>query len=249
MTLEQLRVLQKIVESKAAGQTLLAQLIDPDHVSNFDQLVDIVKHAENSGVDLFFYGGSLVMSQSSFNVIKAIKEITHIPVTLFPSNAGQLDAQADAILFLSLLSGRNPAYLIGHHVAAAPLLRQTNLEVIPTGYLLVSCGAATTAEYISQTPAIPYKKPGIAASTALAGQYLGMKSIYLDGGSGAEKHIEPEMVKKVSEWIDIPLIVGGGIRSVEAARKLAEAGADVLVVGNGAEERPALLSELKAIMR
>ncbi len=242
-------VLQKILDSKRDGQTLLAQLIDPDHIENFDQLVDLVKHAEESGVDLFFYGGSLVSSLASFDIIKAIKDISNLPVTLFPSTPHQLDGAADALLFLSLLSGRNPEYLIGHHVAATPMLRKLDLEIIPTGYLLVSCGMPTTAEYISQTPAIPHNKPDIAATTALAGQFLGMKSIYLDGGSGADKPISPEMVRKVSEWVDIPLIVGGGIRNPETALALSEAGADVIVIGNGAEERPALLSELKAKMK
>lgn len=242
-------VLQKILDARKCEQTLLAQLIDPDHIENFDHLVDIIQRAKESEVDLFFYGGSLVTQTPGFDIVKAIKEISDIPVTLFPSTPSQIDKAADAILFLSLLSGRNPEYLIGHQVAAAPFIRKSKLEVIPTGYLLVSCGRPTTAEYVSNTAPIPYHKPEIAASTALAGEYLGMKSIYLDGGSGAEKHIDPVMVKMVREWTNIPIIVGGGIRSVESAQALSHAGADVIVIGNGAEERPEFLSELKAKMK
>lgn len=242
-------VLQKILNARVDKQTLLAQLIDPDYIKEFDQLVDIVQRAKRSGVDLFFFGGSLVTNKPSFDIVKAMKEISDIPVTLFPSTPHQIDKSADAILFLSLLSGRNPEYLIGHHVAAAPLIRKSNLEIIPTGYLLISCGKPTTAEYVSNTASIPYDKPEIAASTALAGQYLGMKSIYLDGGSGAEKPIDPLMVKMVREWTNLPIIVGGGIKNTASARELSHAGADVLVIGNGAEERPELLSELKAKMK
>lgn len=242
-------VLQKIQDARNHEQTLLAQLIDPDYIKDFDQLVDIVQRAKHSSVDLFFFGGSLITNEPPFDIVKAIKEISDIPVALFPSTPHQIDKSADAILFLSLLSGRNPEYLIGHHVVAAPLIRKSNLEIIPTGYLLVSCGNPTTAEYVSNTAPIPHNKPEIAATTALAGQYLGMKSIYLDGGSGAEKPIDPEMVKMVKEWTNIPIIVGGGIKNLESASALSHAGADVLVIGNGAEERPEFLSELKAKMK
>ncbi len=242
--MEKLGVISHIENSRNAQKILVAQLLDPDFIEGFDHLTDIVSRAEKAGVDLFFFGGSLVTAQAKFDMVKVIKEISKIPVLLFPSSPAHIDGRADAILFLSLISGRNPEYLIGTHVAAAPLLKNTNLEIIPTGYILVNCGAPTTAEYISGTAPIPHQKPEIAAATALAGQMLGMKLIYLDGGSGADKTITPAMIAKVREWVDLPIIVGGGIRSVVEALAIRDAGADILVIGNGAQERPEFITEL-----
>lgn len=227
-----------------AKRTLIAQLIDPDHIRDFDHLVDCHSRAQKSGVDLFFFGGSLVTSAPKWDPVKALKEISSIPVILFPSSPAHINMNADGVLFLSLISGRNPEYLIGSHVQAAPLLRHSGVEVLPTGYILVSCGATTTAEYMSNSSPIPHNKPEIAAATALAGEMLGMKLVYLDGGSGAEKTVSPDMVATVKSWTNLPLIVGGGIKTVEAAEALNAAGADVLVVGNGAEKRPEFISEL-----
>ncbi len=226
---------------------LIAQLIDPDHIIDFDHLSDIARRATESGVDLFFFGGSLITERPQFNIIKALKEISNIPVILFPSSPAHIDKHADAILFLSLISGRNAEFLIGNHVAAAPLLKKSNLEIIPTGYILVGCGAPTTAQYVSNTFPVPYNKPEIAASTALAGEMLGLKLTYLDGGSGAEKSVSPEMVARVKSWTSNPLVVGGGIRNTQDAIALRDAGADILVIGNGAEERPEFISELSEI--
>lgn len=242
--MEELGIISHIQKSRNERKMLIAQLVDPDFVEDFDHLTDIAVRAETAGVDLFFFGGSLVTSRAKFDIVKALKDISKIPVLLFPSSPAHIDTSADAILFLSLISGRNPEYLIGSHVAAAPILKNTNLEIIPTGYILVNCGAPTTAEYISGTLPIPYQKPDIAAATALAGQMLGMKLIYLDGGSGAERTISTAMISKVREWTDLPLIIGGGIRSVQDAIAIRNAGADVLVIGNGAQERPEFITEL-----
>lgn len=227
---------------------LIAQLIDPDFVSDFDHLTDIARKAEAAGVDLFFFGGSLVTKSANFDLVKALKEISDIPIILFPSSPAHIDAYADGILLLSLISGRNPEYLIGAHVAAAPLLKKTKLEVLPTGYILVGCGATTTAEYISGTSPVPYQKPEIAAATALAGEMLGLKLIFLDGGSGAEKPVSSAMIEKVREAVHVPIIVGGGIRSVDEACTARNAGADVIVIGNEAQKRPEFIQELTAAL-
>lgn len=238
------KILDSIYQAKAEGKKLLGLLIDPDSMQNADQVMDVVNKAESASIDYILFGGSLITKTEKLDSLKMIKQITKIPVILFPSNPAQIRSEADAILFLSLLSGRNPEFLIGHHVTAAPLLRNTNLEILPTGYLLVGCGRPTTAEYVSGTPPIPYRKAGIAAATAMAGEMLGMKLIYLDGGSGADKAVSVEMISEVRKSVDLPLIVGGGIRCGEAAAEAFEAGADMIVVGNGAEENPDLIQEL-----
>jgi putative glycerol-1-phosphate prenyltransferase len=242
-------VLSYIKKSADSKQLLIAQLIDPDHIRDFDHLADIAKTAQNAGVGLFLFGGSLILKKQGFGMVEALKEMTTIPVVLFPSSPKDIDHHADAMLFLSLLSGRNPEYLIGHHVAAAGELRQSNLEIIPTGYLLVACGTATTAEYVSNTQPIPYNKPQIAASTALAGQMLGMQLIYLDGGSGADRPISPEMISEVRQWVKTPIIVGGGIKTASQAEELQNAGADVLIIGTAAEKNPGFIKELSAKIR
>ena len=242
-----LNILSHITHCSNSGKLLIAQLIDPDHISSFDHLSDIANTAVNAGIDLFFFGGSLITSTPGFDIVKALKEICNIPIVLFPSSPAHIDQSADAILFLSLISGRNPEYLIGNHVAAAPILKNSNLEILPTGYMLIGCGEPTTAQYVSNTNPIPYNKPEIAAATALAGEMLGLKLMYLDGGSGADKTVSPEMVAQVKSQIKTPLIVGGGIRTIADARALHHAGANVLVIGNGAQERPEFISELTAL--
>ena len=242
-----MKILSHIYQAREAGRMLIAQLIDPDYIRDFDHLSDIVNRASNAGVDFFFFGGSLITANPAFDIVKALKGISSIPVILFPSSPAHIDKNADGILFLSLISGRNSEFLIGNHVAAAPILKKSNLEILPTGYILVGCGAPTTAQYISNTNPIPYNKPEIAAATALAGEMLGLKLIYLDGGSGAEKPVSPEMVAKVKAWVSSPIIVGGGIKSTADATALRDAGADILVIGNGAEKRPEFISELSEI--
>ena len=195
---------KSILVSKNQGKKLFAILIDPDKQKNSDLLL-IIKNANKSKVNYFFVGGSLLINDNLNDCIKTIKENSKIPVILFPGNAMQINPKADGILFLSLISGRNPDLLIGKQVISAPILKQTELEIISTGYMLIDSGKATTASYMSNTVPIPREKNAIATSTAIAGQYLGMKLIYMDGGSGAEQPITKDMIKEVSNCTDIPL--------------------------------------------
>jgi putative glycerol-1-phosphate prenyltransferase len=177
-------------------------------------------------------------------VVKHIKKNVNLPVVLFPGNAMQIEPTADAILFLSLISGRNPELLIGQHVMAAPILKNTRLEVIPTGYILINSGKTTSVAYISNTTPIPEDKYSLAACTAMAGEMLGLQVIYLDAGSGAEREISPKMIATVRRAINVPLIVGGGINSSIKAMNALEAGADMIVIGNALEKDPDMLTEI-----
>lgn len=227
------------------GRKNFALLIDPDKHTG-DSLAEVILLAKKNGVDLIFVGGSLLVEDKMRWAVRIIKNLYDVPVLLFPGSGLQITPEADGILFLSLISGRNPDLLIGRHVEAAPLLKQTNLEVLPTGYLLVDCGKPTTASYISNTQPIPYDKPDIAACTAMAGEMLGLKLMYMDGGSGAAKPISPEMIRAVKQNINVPLIVGGGIRTKQELQQALIAGADVVVVGNAIEKDPELLAELRS---
>ena len=192
------------------GRKAFAVLLDPDKVelSSFPfMLAESMRH----GVDFFFVGGSLITRYASDEIIAAIRRHTDIPAILFPGNSLHIEPSADAILLLSLISGRNPELLIGQHVIAAPLLKKSNLEILPTGYMLVESGRATTVSYISNTTPIPHDKPAVAACTAMAGELLGLQIMYLDAGSGAQKTVSPEMIAAVRKSVDTPIIVGGGI--------------------------------------
>ncbi len=222
-------------------------LIDPDKCSAAEGR-DLGREAAAAGVDFFLVGGSLLRTEHGGELVSELKRSAGLPAILFPGSVQQINHQADGILFLSLLSGRNPDLLIGQHVVAAPLLKQSRLEVLSTGYLLVDGGRDTTVHYMSNTRPIPHDKPDIAACTALAGAYLGVQLIYLDCGSGALRPVPDNMVKAVRNEVELPLIVGGGIRSAEMADVLWEAGADVVVVGNALEQDQSgrLLYELAA---
>lgn len=222
----------------------IAVLVDPDKAEDPARLQHLVNLASENCVDYFFVGGSLVTSTNLSEVVRLIKENVTIPVVLFPGNAIQVEASADAILFLSLISGRNPELLIGQHVVAAPILKNTRLEVIPTGYMLINSGKMTSVAYISNTMPIPDDKYSLAASTAMAGQMLGLQTIYIDAGSGAEKEISPRMIAAVRKSIAVPLVVGGGINSSRKAIAALEAGADMIVIGNALEKDPDLLTEV-----
>ncbi len=228
--------------AKATGNKLLAVLIDPDKPGS--DLGGFVARAESEGADVFLLGGSLVMHDDIDTCIRTIRANAQLPIYLFPSGPAQIRAEADGILFLSLISGRNPDLLIGKHIEAAPLLAKTALHVLSTGYMLIDCGTATTAHYMSQSAPIPFDKSEIAQATALAGQYLGMSVIYMDGGSGAARSISTEMVSSVAMAIDVPLIIGGGVRDASEAERLCKAGADMLVVGNALESDPSLLQDI-----
>lgn len=217
-------------------------LIDPDKPTN-EQIIDIVQRSINAGVDFFFVGGSLLTTDSLDNCIKLIKKHSDIPVLIFPGNSLQISKWCDGFLLLSLISGRNPEMLIGRHVIAAPYLKLYGNEIIPTGYMLIDGGCPTSVSYMSNTTPIPHDKDDIAMCTALAGEMLGLKVIYMDAGSGATNPISNDMIYKVKNSINIPLIVGGGIKTPEKAAEIAKAGADIVVVGNVIEKSTELLKE------
>lgn len=236
-------ILHIIKEAKSQNRKLLALLIDPD-TPNENQLLKIVDQANLAEVDLIFMGGSLLVKDSLESCIHKVKAHTKIPIVLFPGSIMQVSPNADAILFLSLISGRNPELLIGNQVIAAPYIKQSGVEALATGYMLIDSGTPTTASYMSGTMPIPYNKAEIAACTAIAGEMLGLGLIYMDGGSGADKPVSNTMVKAVAKSIDIPMIIGGGIKSAQAAVEICEAGATVVVVGNATEKDPTILKEI-----
>jgi len=208
----------------------LAILVDPDKLTN-DTIEKIAKNAQQADIDYIFVGGSLLINNSLYHSIKIIKENCDIPVVIFPGNNYQLSSNADAILFLSLISGRNPDMLIGMHVIAAPYIKLSGIDPIATGYMLIDGGKPTSVTYMSNSFPIPSDKNDIAASTAMAGEMLGLKLLYMDAGSGALNSIPKEMISFVKKSVNIPLIVGGGIKSPELLREKYEAGADIAVIG------------------
>jgi phosphoglycerol geranylgeranyltransferase len=236
-------IYNKIAEGK---KKKFAVLIDPDKVSGpaLEKMASICQHAS---ADFIFVGGSLLTRDLFDQCVHVLKNSCDRPIVLFPGNVLQISQEADAILFLSLLSGRNPELLIGRHVVAAPLLKDTQLEVIPTAYLLVDGGINTTVAYMSNTQPIPADKPEIAAATALAGEMLGMKLTYLDAGSGALHPVSAKMIEQVKKQSALPLIAGGGIRSVNQAAIAFDAGADLVVMGNKLEKNPEIAFELAEV--
>ena len=229
--------------AKNSGSKRFAVLIDPDKM-RLGNINSVIESSLDAGVDYFFVGGSLVVNDMLDHVLNSIKKICSIPLILFPGNSFQLSYKADAILFLSLISGRNAELLIGNHVVAAPFLKISPLEIISTGYMLVDGGTMTSVQYMSNTYPIPSNKDDIALCTAVAGEMLGLKQIYLDAGSGATIPVSESMISAVSKSINIPLIVGGGISSPEKAAANAKAGADIIVVGNAIEKRAGLIKEI-----
>lgn len=234
---------QQLAERKRKGQKSFAVLIDPDKVDGpgIDQLTQLATEAK---VDYLFVGGSLVISNQLDEVVKRIKQNCDIPVILFPGSPSQISTYADGLLYLSLISGRNPELLIGQHVISAAAVRQSGLEIISTGYMVIDGGAPTTVSYISNAAPIPADKNEIAMCTAMAGEMLGMKVIYMDAGSGAKRPIHESMIEKVSRTIEAPLIVGGGITEPEKAYLNCKAGADVIVIGNAIEKDASLIKEM-----
>ena len=226
------RKLNSVISEKGAAYLVL---IDPDNISG-NKLIEFVRHCEVSGVDGFLVGGSLMMSNILDDVLETISSASTLPTILFPGSVSQVSNKADAILFISLVSGRNAEHLIGTHVIAAPIIKRSKIEPISTGYMLIESGKKTTAEYMSGSSPIPRNKPEIATATALAAEYLGMKFVYLEGGSGAEKSVPNEMVKMVSSSLSIPVIVGGGIRDSKTAREKVENGASIIITGNYFED-------------
>lgn len=236
---------QSLTGKKSAAQKSFAVLVDPDKV-NPQRIDQLCRLSTDASVDYILLGGSLVVSSHLDDVVRQLKQQTDIPVILFPGSPSQISPAADALLYLSLISGRNPELLIGQHVVSAPAVRKSGLEIIPTGYMLIDGGAPTTVSYISNSSPIPADKHEIAICTAMAGEMLGLKVIYMDAGSGARKAIPEEMIGAVSAHVSIPLIIGGGITDPEKAYRNCRAGADLIVVGNAIEKDPALISEMSA---
>jgi putative glycerol-1-phosphate prenyltransferase len=234
---------KKIFSLINTPKTLLSVLIDPDNQSE-KTLHKMADQINSCKVDLILVGGSLLLENQFEKAITILKKNTSVPVVIFPGNNYQVSKAADAILLLSLISGRNPEYLIGQHVVAAPQIRESKLEVIPTGYMLIDGGRVSTTSYMTQTVPIPHDKADIAVATAMAGEMLGLKSIYMEAGSGARNCISVEMLQAVKKAVSIPVIVGGGIRTPEQAEELTEAGANMIVVGNILEKQPDLLMEI-----
>jgi putative glycerol-1-phosphate prenyltransferase len=245
MVSEKMQVYQSLVEKKQAGKKSFAVLVDPDKVSA-SSINELVQLAVQAGVDYFFVGGSLVISDHLDDCVQQIKSACNIPVLLFPGSPSQISRHADALLYLSLVSGRNADLLIGQHVVSAPFVKKSGLEIISTGYMVIDGGAATTVSYISNATPIPADKADIAMCTAMAAEMLGMKLVYMDSGSGAKKAITEEMISVVTKHIEVPLIVGGGIRDAEKAYLNCKAGADVIVVGNAIEKNASLIGEIAA---
>lgn len=225
---------KQLYRLKENNQKAFAVLVDPDKIAP-ENVPDFILQLEQCKVDILLVGGSLIQDNHITELVPQIKSRTDIPVVLFPGSAQQIVPTADAILFLSLISGRNPDFLIGQQVLAAPMIRQANLEVLATGYMLIDAGNITTANYMSHTLPIPHDKPNIAVCTAMAGEMLGHHLIYMDGGSGAQRSISSVMISSVRKHLEIPLIVGGGIRSKEEALRIWESGADMIVIGNAIE--------------
>ena len=236
-------VYHKILENKQAHKKSLAVLIDPDKTS-IPQADALLENCTLAEVDLIFVGGSLVVSNHLEQLVQHIKKECDIPVVLFPGSPSQVTPYADALLYLSLISGRNPELLIGQHVISAPQVRKSGLEILSTGYMVIDGGAPTTVSYISNASPIPADKNEIAVCTAMAGEMLGMKLIYMDAGSGAKKPISESMIQSVASQIQIPLIAGGGIRDAEKAYLNCKAGADIIVVGNAIEKDLSLIQEM-----
>ena len=237
-------VYQSILDSKRKGKKLFSVLIDPDKFSPA-----VILEADKAKVDFIFIGGSKVKNGSFQRSISCIRKLTTIPLVIFPGGRGQISEKADAILLLSLISGRNPDYLIGEHIRAAQQLKRANLEIIPTGYILIGGGKKISTQIVTRTSPIKNSDKNLAASTAIAGELLGMKMIYLEAGSGAKAPLASSLVKEVCKNISCPVIAGGGIDSPEKAIALCKAGADMIVVGNAIEKNTILVNTISKAIR
>lgn len=238
---------KQLNQSKQQGRKSLAVLLDPDY-SDQRHLAKVVDLANGGGVHYFFVGGSMLTKPYALGETLAyIKEHSSIPTVLFPGSHNHIDGRANALLLLSLISGRNPDFLIGNHVLAAPMLRESGIELLPTGYLLIDGGKPTTVSYVSNTTPLPSNKPSIAACTAMAGEMLGLKLMFLDAGSGAENSVTDATIAAVSQAVKCPIIVGGGLNTVREIENKLLAGADLVVIGNAVEQRPELILELRSL--
>lgn len=240
---------KNLCDAKLARKKSFAVLLDPDF-SDQRHLAKVVALANEHNVTYFFVGGSLLTRPNALaQTLAYVKANSTIPTIIFPGSYNHIDANADAILLLSLISGRNPDFLIGNHVLAAPALRESNLEILPTGYMLLDGGKPTTVSYISNTTPLPANKPSIAACTAMAGEMLGLKLIFLDAGSGAQQAVTNETIAAVAKAVSCPIIVGGGIQTASEALEKWNAGADLIVIGNAIEQNPQFLEEVARGMK
>lgn len=228
-------IYNNILQSKANNEKLLAILLDPDKI-NLNNAGTLIEKINQSPASYIFIGGSLVENNILDKLISKIKQNCDLPIVLFPGNPSQISDRADGILFLSLISGRNPDYLIEHQVKAAPMLKKTQLEIISTGYILIESGNETAVERVSKTKPLDRNNPDLALATAQAGEMLGNKLIYLEAGSGAKQAVPLEMIQFVSQNIKIPLIVGGGIIDLQGIQKAYDSGADIVVIGTAFEK-------------
>ena len=235
-------IYQKFLDIRNEKGAGFLVLLDPDRMS-VSQIVDLAKKSEEGGADGFLVGSSLLLSTRFDKAVKEIKANVKVPVTIFPGNANQVSRYADAILFLSLISGRNPHLLIGEQVKSAPAIKEVGLEPIPTGYLIIESGGTTAVQFMSDTQPIPRNKPDIAKAHALAAEYLGMKFVFLEAGSGAENPVPDNIVREVKDFISIPIIVGGGIKDPDEAYKKVKNGASFVVIGNFLEEDDSIIKE------
>ncbi|PID68906.1 MAG: geranylgeranylglyceryl/heptaprenylglyceryl phosphate synthase [Flavobacteriales bacterium] len=234
-------IYKKLITAKKNGRKLLAVLLDPEKIT-LTALPDMMNILSDK-VDVFLVGGSTVAENQTKELVLALKKLTAIPIVLFPGDYTQVTDTADALLFLSLLSGRNPEYLIEQHVKSIPAIHKKKLEIIPTGYILIDGGATTAVQRVSKTKPLPQTAIDTIVHTALAGKYSGKKLIYLEAGSGAKKPVSTKIIKSVKEELDLFLCIGGGIRTKAQLKNAYNAGADMVVIGTALENNPLLLNE------
>lgn len=244
----QTKMVSKLLEGlHKSGEKGVAWLVDPDKIEDGDELLSEFSWIKSSSLDLILVGGSHISKDNFSEVIRKLQLFFEdIPIVIFPGSQMQLSAEADAILFLSLLSGRNPEYLIGHQVTAAPLVQKIGLEVLPTGYVLVNDGEMASVHYVSQTFPLPNAKPELVEATVLAGKFLGMKFFFLDAGSGVKSPVSTEVIQRVKKAVNLPLIVGGGLDTLDKCKMAFRGGADLLVIGNAIEKDPSFLAGVLA---
>lgn len=234
----------RILDLLKTKQKQIAVLIDPDKQSSEEKLLELIKKINLLEPAYIFIGGSTVNASDFQSCLSILKENTKIPLVIFPGSHIQIDEKADAILFLSLISGRNPDFLIGHQVEAAHKLKQLDIEIIPTAYMLIDGGKNSSVAYVSQTSPIPSDQTSIAINTAIAGELMGMQSVFMDAGSGAIKSVPLKMIQEVAQNISVPLIIGGGLKTIQDIEDTLNAGASVAVIGNKIEENIDFLLDL-----
>lgn len=234
-----MKVLEQLQRAKFSGKKLLAILLDPEKV-DVSKITEVIENIKALSADFILVGGSVVTANKTQNLVEKLKQFTAIKVVLFPGDVSQITEEANALLFLSLLSGTNPEYLVTQHIKAASKLERTNLEVIPTAYILIDGGTVSSVQKQSQTQPLDAKNSNQIYYTALAGQLMGKKLVYLEAGSGAKTPVSSHIIKEVAK-LKVPIIVGGGIRSLNDIKTAYKSGADLVVIGTAFEENTLLL--------